>query len=75
MTIAALLDRFRLRLPGRIGSRRRFAGGTDSRIAAGSPRVSPPNTKWSPGSKRQSEGVRRPLVDSANSRAGRIVRR
>ena len=47
-TTATALDRFRLRLCGRIGSRSSRSGGSASRISCGRPRVSGPNRKASP---------------------------
>ena len=47
-TTAMLLERLRLRLSGRIGSRRRCSGGRLSSTSTGRPRVSGPNSNASP---------------------------
>jgi len=51
MVTATALERLRLRLPGRMGRVRRQEGENSSMMACGSPRVSGPKTKTSPGRK------------------------
>ena len=47
-TTATVFDRFKLRLSGSIGRRKRRSGGIDSSTSSGRPRLSGPNRKASP---------------------------